>query len=679
MSFHDDPELLGLFRSEVEERAGRLRDAARALKDEAVDPVVANEMYREGHTIKGTARMMGFAAVSDAGKVLEETWLAIAEGDVDTPGPFAGPLEALAIAVLEAAEGDPTGGTAALAEALRRVRLCVRGEADDEDREPVAVAPSVRRQPDSEGNDFGGLLGAIDSWAFGETVRVNAASLFRLINAITSLRVDMEVLGQQVSEFASATPDRRSDIVAGLTTAVTTAEKDVLELQGQALELASAPLSDITNTFPQLVRYLARKSGKELRFELVGDAHKVDRQVLEQLSDALRQLLVNAVQHGIEPASERVAAGKPPTGTVAVRATVRDHRLEVVVEDDGRGIDWEAVRRSAIRRGLIDATASTDPAALQSVLFVENFSTSAPGELVGDGNGLTSVAAAVEALHGNLSIETGAHTGTTVTVTVPTSRSLQDAVLVRAAGQTWGVPGLAVLGRVPYPGPGSTLEWEGATIPMASFADSVGLVESDPLVRVIVVTSPFGPVGLAVSEEIGRRQVASRELGPILTGVPHLTGAALLGGGDVVVLVDASRLAERLRVVPGDAGPRKRILVIDDSRGARQVVGGALGSAGFEVELAGSPTEALAALAAGPVDGIVMDFVLPTMTGADLVAEVRAMGVTAPVVVLSGQATSQDQVRAIEAGADAYFDKDDVRKGALAQALSELIDRRVTS
>ncbi|NIS31096.1 MAG: response regulator, partial [Actinobacteria bacterium] len=106
------------------------------------------------------------------------------------------------------------------------------------------------------------------------------------------------------------------------------------------------------------------------------------------------------------------------------------------------------------------------------------------------------------------------------------------------------------------------------------------------------------------------------------------------------------------------------------------VVGGALGSAGFEVELASSPSEAIAILEEHSVDGIVTDFVLPTMTGAELVAKIREMGVEVPVVVLSGQATPSDQVRAIEAGADAYFDKDDVRKGALAQALSELIERR---
>jgi chemotaxis protein histidine kinase CheA len=672
VSFLDDPELLELFHSEVEERAGKLRDAGAALGDGDVGRDLAHDMFREGHTIKGTARMMGFAAISDAGKLLEETWRAIHEHEIDDPARLSGPLAALAEAAIGACSADPAAGTPALADGMRRVRLCLRGGADDE--VPVEDAAEVApRSTALEGGDLGGLLGAIDSWAFGETVRVNAASLFRLINGITSLRVDMEVLGQRVAEIGSAGPQRRDEILTGLSGSVAGAEKAALELQGQALELASAPLSDITNTLPQLVRYLARKSDKEIRFELVGDAHKVDRQVLEQLSDPLRQLLVNAVQHGIEPASERIAAGKPPTGTLALRATVRDHHLEIIVEDDGRGIEWDAVRRSALRRGLIDAGSADDLSVLRSALFAENFSTSGPGELVGDGNGLTEVAAAVEALHGNLMIDTEERIGTTVKLTVPTSRALQDAVLVRAGGQMWGVPGLAVLGRVPYPGDGSTVSWEGSQVPMASFAKAVGLVESDPLTRVVVVTSPTGPVGLAVSEEIGRRQVASRELGPILGGVPHLTGAALLGGGDIVVLVDAARLAEKVRVVPDAAGPRLRVLVIDDSRGARQVVGGALGSAGFEVELASSPSEALAALAEGPVDGIVMDFVLPTMTGAELVAKVREMGVDAPVVVLSGQATPSDQVRAIEAGADAYFDKDDVRKGALAQALSELI------
>ena len=409
----------------------------------------------------------------------------------------------------------------------------------------------------------------------------------------------------------------------------------------------------------------------------------MDRQVLERLSDPLRQLLVNAVEHGIEPARERIAAGKPPTATLALRAAVEDQRMTIIVEDDGRGVDWDAVHRSAVSRGLIAPRDRDDVDALRSLLFSPAFSTVLPNELVGDGNGLAMVAEAVEELHGNLRLETEPGAGTRVMLTVPTSRALQDAVLITAAQQTWGIPELAVLDSLPLDSVEvvetlhrSEMKWEGATIPVLSFAEAVGLVEPDPLARVLVVSNPSGPVALLVVAEIGRRQVASRELGPILGGVPHLTGAALLGGGDVVVLVDPARLAERARAVPGHVESRPRVLVVDDSRGARQVVGGALGSAGFEVDLAGSPTEALSTLEAQEFDAIVTDYVLPTMDGTTLVKKVRELGIDVPVVVLSGQATARDQTRVLAAGADLYFDKDDVRRGALAAALRELIDAR---
>jgi CheY-like chemotaxis protein len=126
-------------------------------------------------------------------------------------------------------------------------------------------------------------------------------------------------------------------------------------------------------------------------------------------------------------------------------------------------------------------------------------------------------------------------------------------------------------------------------------------------------------------------------------------------------------------VIPVPAGPRPRVLVVDDSRGARQVVGGALGLAGFEVDLAGSPTEALSALAGQRYDAILLDYVLPTMDGATLVRKVRELGIIAPVVMMSGQATDQDRERALAAGADDYFDKNDLRRGALADALRRLV------
>jgi len=666
-----DDDLQQLFAGEVQERTARLVAGAEALAGGPLDEEGLRTMIREGHTLKGTARMMGFTAISDAGKAVEEAWRAIASGEIVPDADMAAALALLATQMTGAVRADPATGTPGLAAGMRALRRSLRQD------EPI---PAISRPTRPQG-DLDGLLGAIDSWAFGETVRVNAAGLFRLINEICSLRVDSEALAGAVAKLARARlgPDALKEEMSALATLVEGADKALLDLQSRAVDLAAAPLSDITATFTQLVRYVSRRAGKEVRFEIVGDEHAVDRQVLERLSDPLRHLVVNAVQHGIETPAERQAAGKPPTATLLLHAEVQDHRLSIVVEDDGRGIDWRAVRNTALRRGLVSAAAADDPDALRSILFSPNFSTAQPSEMIGDGQGLATVATAVEALHGTVTLETTAGEGTRITITVPTSRALQDAVLVTAAGQTWGIPAIAVLDRLPLHSAGvhdaggrQEMLWNGSPIPVLSFAEAVGLRATTEPTRVVVVSTSLGPTGFTVTRELGRRQVAARELGPILEGVPHLTGAAVLGGGDVVVLVDPNRLASQARL-PRDAGPRYRVLVIDDSRGARQVVGGALGSAGFEVSLAASPTEALSVLADQAFDAIVMDYVLPTMDGATLAGRVRQLGIKVPIVMLSGAATAEDQQRALAAGANAYLDKDDLRQGALAAAITDLI------
>jgi two-component system chemotaxis sensor kinase CheA len=678
VAFDDDLELQRLFGGEVAERSELLVQGARKLASGDVSDALLDDMHREGHTIKGTARMMGFNAVSDAGKLLEDAWREIRNGDRGAPPGLAAALETLSAELLPAISADPATGTPALAAGMRAVRGALKGEPADEANSPAAVV----RIGTTESGDLGGLLGTLDSWAFGESIRVDAAGLYRLINEVCALRVDAEAIQSALGEVTRSLkdPSELDLALVHLGDLVGRSEKAIVDLQGRAVDLAAAPLSEVTSTFPQLVRYLARKANKDIRFELVGDHQSADRQVLDRLGDPLRQLLVNAIEHGIEPASEREANGKPPTATIAIRFEVVDHRLGVVVEDDGAGVDWASVRAAAARKKLVPPDTIADTETLRSLLFAPNFSTTGPSELVGDGMGLATVAAAIESLHGTIVLESEAGSGTRVIITVPTSRALQDAVLIRAAGQVWGIPEIAVLDRVPIDRAElsvgqSRLEmaWQGSVVPVSSFAEVVGLRDPADPTCILVVSSPVGPVGLSVAEDLGRRQVAARELGPVLDGVPHLTGAALLGGGDVVVLVDPARLAERARAVPDADGPRRRVLVVDDSRGARQIVGGALGSAGFEVDLAGSPTEALSVLAAQSFDAIVLDYVLPTMDGATLAGHVRGLGIEAPIVILSGAATAADQSRALASGADAYLDKDDVRQGALAALIRELI------
>ncbi len=727
LSFSDDAELRELFRQEVDERVARLIEGSQALAEGDVVDDVAGTMFREGHTIKGTGRVMGFVAISRAGQALEGVWQQLQHGDIQSSPPLAAALEQLARSIPDALDADAEAGSPELNAAIAALNdvmsgvpaesppveppavqtqpvaadaepettqaaavIAAESSAEQVSPEPVAATQmdtdlsTVPSEEVDEVLELGGLLGALDTWASEEMTRVNAAQMYRLINTVASLDLHAQALRSMIIDVADAVEASGTDdrAVQQIASGITALEQSVRRAREYALHLAAAQLRDVTDTFPQLVTYLAKKTGKDVRFELIGDECGVDRQIVERLGDPLRQLIVNAIEHGIETPAERASAGKPSTATLSVRAAIKDHRMEIIVEDDGRGIDWEAVHTRARRRGLLPEDSPFDEGAARALLFAPGFSTTdTASELVGDGNGLTMVAERIEDLHGSLELDTELGVGSKMTIAVPTSRALQDALIVRAGGQQWGFPEAAVADVVELAADvrasgRQEIMWMDQLIPLYDLAAVVGLRVADEPRHAVVLRNPLGATALAVAEVVGQRQIAAKELGPLLGGSPHLTGAALLGGGDVVVLVEPNRLQERARAVDDNVSPALSVLVVDDSQGARQVLAGALASTGFEVHVAGGAEEALASLALQPVDALVVDFSMPGTDGVDLVNSVRKLNLDLPIVMLSGVATHEDQERARLSGVDAYFDKADFREGALAETLRDLIESR---
>jgi two-component system chemotaxis sensor kinase CheA len=192
----------------------------------------------------------------------------------------------------------------------------------------------------------------------------------------------------------------------------------------------------------------------------------------------------------------------------------------------------------------------------------------------------------------------------------------------------------------------------------------------------VVLSTRFGPVAVAVGEILGRRRVAVKALGPILGGSRSLTGAALLGGGEVLVVVDPHYLGELARRHETLPERRRRVLVVDDSAGVRQLISATLSARGYDVEVAGSAKEAVIAVASGRFDVLVVDYAMPRSNGADLVRALRAGNVTIPIVMVSGVATPEEQATAWEAGVDAYLEKSDLRQGALVATLRSLLRER---
>jgi two-component system chemotaxis sensor kinase CheA len=723
VDWSDNEELQAIFREEVADRARNLVEGGNSLGDGGLNEAALNDLSRDGHTIKGNALVMGFPTLADAGKLLEFTWKELRDGRRQGDAELGELLARLASLLLPAVDIEGRDEPRELIAALSALRRYLEGgdpppgggakqkdspppaslESTGTEAAPVrddpksgpsaAVAQPKRGVPRSGGSihvthgrqsvDLGGLLSTIEGRIIGEATRVDSAKLYELINRSVEVKLDVEALAQGLRGLRMAVAAGPGEVAALASTwesSVARLDQTLDEIQSQALDLATVPLREVTDTFPQLANYLGRRTGKELRFELVGDDVEVDRQIVDALREPLRHLLVNAIDHGIELPRERLDAGKSSTATVSIRSTVKDHKLVVTVEDDGRGVDWDRVREVAEEQ----AESTLTGADLGRVLFAPGFSTVAERtDLSGDGVGLSSASDVAGEMNGGLRLDTTPGGGTTVTFTLPASLALQDVLLVRSDGHRWGIPQVAMLATFPisvaeiHPGKDRMELWyEGHALPLSSFASAIGLPETEEPADIVVLSTRLGPVALTVPQVDGRRQVAVKGLGPLLAGSPHLAGAALLGGGEVVVIVDPDQLSDRVRSIPSPVEHRPRVLVVDDSQGVRQLVGAALSGQGFDVVVASNADEATQELGRAEFDALVVDYQMPGSDGVELVEQVREGSQSIPVIMVSAVATPEDQDRAWKAGVDAYLDKFDLRKGALVDTLRNLLQMR---
>lgn len=670
----DLPEdLQRLYLEEVEERAQRLAAGGDALAQGAPGEAELESLIRDAHTIKGSSYMVDRPDVGSAAAVLERAWKAVRAGEL-APAPASGALMAdLADLLLRAARNRESVGTE-LERGRKAVESLVVG-----DVVPIAemVGSPTESSVPSSPRSLGGLLASIEGELLGGVTRVETGSLYQLINRAVEVSLDAGVLADlsHVS-FEGGDPQR---VLSAWRRQLQRLVSEIDHLQDSAVSLANIPLREAIDTFPQFARFVARKLGKEVRFEVAGEDVEVDRQIVDLLREPLRHLVVNAIDHGIEPPQQRADSGKPPIGLVSLRSRVDGELLTVAVSDDGGGVDWAKVRETALSRG----EPVDDEEEPRSVLYRHGFSTrSVPGDFSGGGEGLALVADTVDRVSGRIQLDTHPGEGTSITLTLPISLVMQHVLVVAAADQFWGIPEPAVTSTfsltdtdIRHGIDGPEVRLQSGVAPVQSLASVLGMEPSGSESEAVLVETRMGPVALRVDEVLDLRRVAVKHLGPILEGNRLITGAALLGGGQLVVVVDPHQLSEAVRrPVRGD-GDRSRILVVDDSAGVRQLIAATLAGKGHVVSVASSAREAGEALARKSFDALVVDYAMPGSNGAELVRLLRASGVTIPIVMVSGVAGPDEQAEAWEAGVDAYLDKRDLRQGALHVTLRELLDR----
>lgn len=453
---------------------------------------------------------------------------------------------------------------------------------------------------------------------------------------------------------------------------------------------------------------VAQARGKQVRTELYDQELELDREVAERLQGALLQMVSNAVDHGLEVPSDRVRAGKPEEGLVRIRAALEGTEIRVTVEDDGRGLDEEALWQAARAKGLVSETAPGERSEVWRLAFRPGLSTAQEvSNVSGRGVGLDVVRDRVEAMHGQLRVHSEPGQGATFTLRVPVSLIARRALVIRVGGRELGLLTSHVR-RVHRVEPGRVADGGGrplflrggpgreAPLPLGDVSRAIGLDAASGTAvaraRVVELSTDAGEAAVRVDEVVGEEEVLLKGLGSQVKRLRSYTGLAVRPGGRLLALVSADRLVRAARRGEGGAWPlsgagaeeaegerrRIRVLVADDSLTTRTLERSILEAAGYEVRVASDGAEAWRMLQEQGADVLVSDVEMPELDGFELTRAVRGSQrfVELPVVLVTALASEEDRRRGMEAGADAYLVKSAFDQTLLLRTLEELLGRR---
>lgn len=472
-------------------------------------------------------------------------------------------------------------------------------------------------------------------------------------------------------------------------------------LYGAALACRMRPFADGAQAWPRMVRDLGRSLGKKVQLKIIGETTQVDRDILQKLDAPLGHLLRNAVDHGIESAAERRAAGKPEEGVVRMEARHNSGLLQILVSDDGRGVNFENLRATILRRGLTNAAtaAQLSTTELLTFLFLPGFSMrETVTEISGRGVGLDVVQEMVKQVRGSVSVWSEPGQGTCFQMQLPLTLSVLRTVLVNIGGEPYAFP-LAYLERtVKIPLDRIELlegrqyfQFDGRQIGLATAAQILEVDEPELVgdICVVVVRRDDHIYGLVVDSFLGERELVVQPLDARLGKVKNITAGALTGNGLPVLIVDVEDMiltleklvsSGDLNKVRGEASAsetrqRKRILVVDDSLTVRELERKLLGNRGYDVEVAVDGMDGWNAVRTGQFDLVVTDIDMPRMDGIELVTLIKkhANLKSLPVLIVSYKDREEDRQRGLSAGADYYLTKGSFHDETLLQAVVDLI------
>lgn len=374
------------------------------------------------------------------------------------------------------------------------------------------------------------------------TIRVDIERLDVLMNLFSELLIDRVRLEQLASEV------QNSD----LTETVEHMGRVSGDLQNIVMKLRMVPVDTVFNRFPRMVRDLAKSLDKKIDLIVTGAETELDRTVIDEIGDPLVHLLRNAVDHGVESIQDRVATGKPETGTVNLRAFHSGNHVFIEIEDDGAGIKPEKILQSAIKKGIItqeQASGYSDDEAIQ-LLFAPGFSTAEViSDVSGRGVGLDVVKSKITSLGGNVVVYSTPGKGTNFSVQLPLTLSIIAAMLVKIGPEKYAIPlssivetGIVKQTQIRTIHGSKMIEFRNSHIPLLSLSRFYSIPDFDESTEeeteIIVIRKGERMAALAVQDFIGQNEIVIKNLGKYLPEVQGISGATILGDGQVALIID---------------------------------------------------------------------------------------------------------------------------------------------
>ncbi|MCY7383469.1 MAG: hybrid sensor histidine kinase/response regulator [Microcoleus sp. CAN_BIN18] len=498
------------------------------------------------------------------------------------------------------------------------------------------------------------------------------------------------------------------------------------ELESGIRTLRLLPLSTIFNLFPRSVRELAKREGKEVELVIEGGETRADKRILEEMKDPLMHMIRNAIDHGIETPAEREKFGKLPGATLRIKGYQTASNIIIEVADDGRGLNLDRIKKTAIKRNVCtsEELATMTESQIQSLIFAAGFSTRTfVTEVSGRGVGLDVVRTNVEALKGSIQVESTSGKGCTFRMQLSTSLATANVLIVAVAGIAYALPiefvetaKLVAYDDI-FPIEGKlTILSDGQPLSVAYLADLLELNNRDwlpknrewrrgnwrevnrklegefltsnsPKMSCIVLKVGEERLGLFIDALIDEQDVVIKPQSQLLKRVRNVSGATILGTGEVCMVLNPHDLIKSVRkqvlsrVVSGSRSPiqtvsRKQVILLaEDSIATRTQEKRILEGAGYEVVTAVDGLDALNKLKTRYFDALISDVQMPNLDGLGLTVRIRQQKEYSelPIILVTSLASDEDRKRGADAGANAYIPKGTFNQDVLIETLKRLV------